>query len=84
MNNVELIEKELEKKINQYVNSHPKFIKMWEHYIFLKKQEYIRSLNQCRKAFDLLENENLKDMSQEDLFKMFSSMLIISLSDINS
>jgi len=55
-------------------NTHPNLYTLWNTYIDEKIESMLLLLSECRNTLNLIENENVPDLSQENILTLLMFM----------
>lgn len=55
-------------------NTHPNLYTLWNTYIDEKIESMLLLLSECRNTLNLIENENVPDLSQENIITLLMFM----------
>ena len=58
--------------------THPNIFNLWNKYIDEKIESMLHLLSNCRNTLDMIENENLQDLSQDNILAL---LMIISFNN---
>ena len=67
---MDILEIELQNRLDQYRDSHPNLVKLWKEYIKVKRISYLKSIVDCESMIENLINS--RDISPDTIVMLYA------------